>query len=244
MDWWTELLQQRAGSTAMGYDPLGVPQVDVGAAQTAQTVGGGSALNASEGSGLSMGAVVGIMQGVSGLAGSFEAIKNQRSALKIQQIQNRINKRFATANFERKMTGLFQSHRDLEEQSAQQHMQREVAYQQEAGRMKVMQAEVGMAGKSAKEAKGALTRSNFVAEQIQIANTKKAQRALAYEREGISDQRLAEELGFNMADANIAAQLRVPAWAQVGADSPGHVVDGLNTYYNFVRYSGTNQDVV
>ena len=121
-----------------------------------------------------MGAIMGTAQALSGLMGQFDAVKNQRSALKIKQIQNRISARFAKANFERKMTGLFQAHRDLEEQSMQQHTQREAAYQQKMGSMKVIQAERGMAGTSATETKDALTRSNLMAEQLQLANMEKS----------------------------------------------------------------------
>ena len=50
---------------------------------------------------------------------------------------------------ERQMTGLFQAHRDLEEQTVQAHAQRDTAYQQKMGSLRVMQAERGMAGTSA-----------------------------------------------------------------------------------------------
>jgi hypothetical protein len=196
------------------------------------------ALAPTEEGGMSMAEVAGSIQVLAGLAGQFEAIKNQRSALKIKQTQNRINARFAKANFERKMTGLFQAHRDLEEQSMQQHTQREAAYQQKMGSMKVIQAERGMAGTSASETKGALTRSNLMAEQVMLGNLKKSQRSLMYQREGIADQRLAEELGFDMSNANIAAQLQTPAWVQAMQGMPDLVIDGMNTYYNFVRDSG------
>ena len=204
------------------------------------------ALAPTEGGGMSMGtmgAIMGTAQALSGLMGQFEAVKNQRSALKIKQIQNRINARFAKANFERKMTGLFQAHRDLEEQSMQQHTQREAAYQQKMGSMKVIQAERGMAGTSATETKDALTRSNLMAEQIMLGNMKKAQRSLMYQREGIADQRLAEELGFDMSNANIASQLQTPAWAQLLAGAPNLMIDGFNTYYNFVKHTGGGDSV-
>lgn len=190
-----------------------------------------------------MGAIMGTAQALSGLMGQFDAVKNQRSALKIKQIQNRINARFAKANFERKMTGLFQAHRDLEEQSMQQHTQREAAYQQKMGSMKVIQAERGMAGTSATETKDALTRSNLLAEQVMLGNMKKAQRSLMYQREGIADQRLAEELGFDMSNANIASQMQTPAWAQILAGAPDLAIGGFNTYFNFVRNTGRGGDV-
>jgi len=190
-----------------------------------------------------MGAVMGTAQALSGLMGQFDAVKNQRSALKIKQIQNRINARFAKANFERKMTGLFQAHRDLEEQSMQQHTQRESAYQQKMGSMKVIQAERGMAGTSATETKDSLTRSNLLAEQVMLGNMKKAQRSLMYQREGIADQRLAEELGFDMSNANIASQMQTPAWAQLLAGAPDLAIGGFNTYFNFVRDTGRSDSV-
>ena len=190
-----------------------------------------------------MGKIMGTAQALSGLMGQFDAVKNQRSALKIKQIQNRINARFAKANFERKMTGLFQAHRDLEEQSMQQHTQREAAYQQKMGSMKVIQAETGAAGTSATETKDALTRSNLLAEQIQLGNMKKAQRSLMYQREGIADQRLAEELGFDMSNANIASQLQTPVWAQLLAGAPDLAIGGFNTYFNFVKNTGRSDSV-
>ena len=126
----------------------------------------------------SMGQMMGWMQALTGLAAGFEGAANQRSALKIQQIQNRINRRFAKAEFDRKMTGLFQAHRDLEEQSVQAHMQRQKAYQQKMGSLRVMQAERGMSGTSAAETANQLTRSNLAAEQILIKNMEKQQNNL------------------------------------------------------------------
>ena len=202
-----------------------------------------SATDAPKESGMSMGAKLGIMQAVSGLAGSFEQVKNQRSALKIRQIQNRINKRLAKAQFERQMTGLFQAHRDLEEQAVQAHAQRDAAYQQKMGSLRVMQAERGMAGTSAQEQANQLSRSNLIAEQIMIKNMEKQQRAMMYQREGIADQRLAQELGFDMQDANIRAQLQTPAWLQALQDAPDHLIGGYNTYFNFVRNNGRGMDV-
>ena len=190
-----------------------------------------------------MGAVLGTAQALSGLMGQFDAVKNQRTVLKIKQIQNRINARFAKANFERKMTGLFQAHSDLEEQSVQKHTQREVAYKQGMGSMEVIQAERGMAGTSATETRDDLTRSNLMADQVMLGNLKKAQRSLMYQREGIADQRLAEELGFDMSNANIAAQLATPAWLQAMQGMPDLAIDGFNTYYNFVRNTGRGGDI-
>ena len=199
--------------------------------------------SATKESGMSMGAKLGIMQAVSGLAGSFEQVKNQRSALKIRQIQNRINKRLAKAQFERQMTGLFQAHRDLEEQAVQAHAQRDAAYQQKMGSLRVMQAERGMAGTSASETANQLSRSNLIAEQIMIKNMEKQQRAMMYQREGIADQRLAQELGFDMQDANIRAQLQTPAWLQALQGAPDQIIGGYNTYFNFVRNNGRGMDV-
>jgi len=204
------------------------------------------ALAPTEGGGMSMGtmgAVMGVAQAYFGLMAQRDAVKRQRSELKIKQIQNRINARLAKANFERKMTGLFQAHSDLDEKSMQQHTKREVAYKQKMGSLKVIQAERGMAGTSATETKDALTRSNLMAEQIQLANLKKAQRSLMYQREGIADQRLAEELGFDMSNANIAAQLQIPARLQILAAAPDLLMGGLNTYYNFVKYTGGGDSV-
>ena len=190
-----------------------------------------------------MGAMMGIMQAASGLAGSFQDLANQRSALKIKQIQNRINKRLAKAQFERQMTGLFQAHRDLEEQAVQAHAQRDAAYQQKMGSLRVMQAERGMAGTSAQETANQLSRSNLIAEQIMIKNMEKQQRAMMYQREGIADQRLAQELGFNMQDANIRAQLQTPAWLQALQGAPDQVIGGFNTYFNFIKNTGRGMDV-
>ena len=190
-----------------------------------------------------MGAIMGTAQALSGLVGQFDASKNMRSALKIQQIQNNINARFAKSNFGRRMTALIQKGRDIEEQSMQQHTQREAAYQRQMGSMKVIQAERGMAGTSATETKDALTRSNLLAEHIQLNNLRKTQRSLMYEREGLYEQRLAEEAGFDMSNANIAAQLQTPTWAQILAGAPDLAIGGFNTYFNFVRDTGRNDSV-
>ena len=151
-----------------GYNPLfsradlGVmPELGIGSTPTPTPT---------EGGGMNMGAMMGLTQALTGLAGSFQDVANQRSALKIKQIQNRINKRFAKAQFERQMTGLFQAHRDLEEQAVQAHALRDAAYQQKMGRLKVMQAERNMAGTSAQEQAKQVFRSNLVAEQIMIKN--------------------------------------------------------------------------
>ena len=196
-----------------------------------------------EDSGMSMGAVMGMTQALTGLAGSFQDAANQRSALKIRQIQNRINKRFAKARFEREMTGLFQAHRDLEEQAIQAHAQRDAAYQQKMGSLKVIQAERGMAGTSASETANQLNRSNSIAEQIMIKNMHNQQRTLMYQRQGIADQRVAQELGFDMQDANIVAQLQTPAWLQALQGAPDQIIGGYNTYFNFVRNNGRGMDV-
>ena len=224
-----------------GYNPLfsradlGVmPELGIGSTPTPTPT---------EGGGMSMGAMMGLTQALTGLAGSFQDVANQRSALKIKQIQNRINKRFAKAQFERQMTGLFQAHRDLEEQAVQAHAQRDAAYQQKMGSLRVMQAERGMAGTSAEEQANQLSRSNLVAEQIMIKNMEKQQRAMMYQREGLADQRLAQELGFDMQDANIRAQLQTPAWLQGLMTAPDHAIGGFNTYFNFVRNNGRGMDV-
>ena len=190
-----------------------------------------------------MGATMGLLQGLTGLAGSYQAVQNQRSALRIQQVQNRINRRFAKANFERQMTGLFQAHRDLEEQSVQAHRQRQADYLQKMGNLRVMQAERGMSGTSAAETANTLTRSNLAAEQILIKNMEKRQRAMMYQREGLADQRLAQELGFDMSDANTAAQLQTPVWAQFALQAPNQIIGGYNTYFNFVRNTGRSTGV-
>ena len=224
-----------------GYNPLfsradlGVmPELGIGSTPTPTPT---------EGGGMSMGAMMGLTQALTGLAGSFQDVANQRSALKIKQIQNRINKRFAKAQFERQMTGLFQAHRDLEEQAVQAHAQREAAYQQKVGKLKVMQAERNMAGTSAQEQAKQVFRSNSIAEQIMIKNMEKQQRAMMYQREGIADQRLAQELGFDMQDANIRAQLQTPAWLQGLMTAPDHAIGGFNTYFNFVRNNGRGMNV-
>tara|TARA_R100000664_G_scaffold33580_1_gene51114 strand:+ start:121 stop:738 length:618 start_codon:yes stop_codon:yes gene_type:complete len=192
----------------------------------------------------SMGQIMGWMQALTGLAAGFEGAANQRSALKIQQIQNRINRRFAKAEFDRKMTSLFQAHRDLEEQSVQAHAQRQKAYQQQMGSLRVMQAERGMSGTSAAETANQLTRSNLAAEQIMIKNMEKQQRAMMYQREGIADARLAQELGFDMSDANLRSQLQNPVWGQLMAQSGQYALDGLNTYYSFVKDTGRSDDAI
>ena len=194
-------------------------------------------------SGMSMGAVMGMTQALTGLAGSFQDAANVRSGLKIKQIEGRINRRFAKARFEREMTGLFQAHRDLEEQAVQAHAQREAAYQQKLGKLKVMQAERKMAGTSTQEQASQLNRSNSIAEQIMIKNMHNQQRTLMYQRQGIADQRVAQELGFDMQDANIVAQLQTPAWLQVLQDAPDQFINGYNTYHNFIRNTGRGMDV-
>ena len=224
-----------------GYNPLfsradlGVmPELGIGSTPTPTPT---------EGGGMSMGAMMGLTQALTGLAGSFQDVANQRSALKIKQIQNRINKRFAKAQFERQMTGLFQAHRDLEEQAVQAHAQRDAAYQQKMGSLRVMQAERGMAGTSAEEQANQLSRSNLVAEQIMIKNMENQQRAMMYQREGLADQRLAQELGFDMQDANMRAQLQTPAWLQGLMAAPDHLIGGYNTYFNFVKNDGRRGSV-
>lgn len=226
-----------------GYNPVAMT-ADLGV--TEQSILNSNIPSSSTDDGMSMetmGAIMGTAQALSGLMGQHQAYKAQKQALKLKQAQNKINARFAKANFERKMTGLFQAHRDLEEQSMQQHTQREAAYQQKMGSMKVIQAERGMAGTSATETKDALTRSNLLAEQVMLGNMKKAQRSLMYQREGIADQRLAEVLGFDMSNANIAAQLQIPAWAQTLAGAPDLMIGGMNTYYNFVKNTGRSDSV-
>ena len=227
---------------ANGFNPLG-GNYGYSTLFEASQAGADITAPTAESGGMSMGAMMGIMQAVSGLAGSFEQVKNQRSALKIRQIQNRINKRLAKAQFERQMTGLFQAHRDLEEQAVQAHAQRDAAYQQKMGSLRVMQAERGMAGTSASETANQLSRSNLIAEQIMIKNMEKQQRAMMYQREGIADQRLAQELGFDMQDANIRAQLQTPSWLQALQGAPDQIIGGYNTYFNFVRNNGRGMDV-
>ena len=196
-----------------------------------------------EESGMSMGAMMGLTQALTGIAGSYQDAANVRSGLKIKQIEGRINRRFAKARFEREMTGLFQAHRDLEEQAVQAHAQREAAYQQKLGKLKVMQAERNMAGTSAQEQAKQVFRSNLFAEQIMIKNMEKEQRAKMYQREVIADQRAAEVLGLDMQDANIAAQLQTPAWLQALQGAPDHLIGGYNTYFNFVKNDGRRGSV-
>ena len=190
-----------------------------------------------------MGAIMGATQAVAGLAGQHQAYKAQKRALKLKQSEMRINKIFAKGAFDRKMTSLFQAHKDLDEQSMQQHNQREAAYKQKMGSLKVMQAERGMEGTSAGETREALTRSNLMAETVMLGNLKKAQRSLMYQREGIADQRVAQELGFDMANANIQSQLSMPSWAQMLMDVPDLAIGGMNTYFNFVRNSGRGGEI-
>ena len=185
-----------------------------------------------------MGAVVGAAQAAAALGGQHQAYKAQKRALKLKQSEIRIRKIFAKGNFDRKMTGLFQAHKDLDEQSMQQHSQREAAYQQQMGHLKVMQAERKMEGTSAGETRRNLTASNLMAETIMLGNMKKAQRALMYQREGIADERVAQELGFDMANANIQSQLSMPSWGMALMDAPDLAIGGMNTYWNFVKYSG------
>ena len=190
-----------------------------------------------------MGAIAGVAQAALGLAGSFQAVRAQKQALKLKQSEIRIRKIFAKGNFDRKMTGLFQAHKDLDEQSMQQHSQREAAYQQQMGHLKVMQAERGMGGTSAGETRTALTRSNLMAETVMLSNMKKAQRALMYQREGIADERVAQELGFDMANANIQSQLSMPSWGMALMDAPDLAIGGMNTYWNFVKNSGRGGEI-
>ena len=185
-----------------------------------------------------MGAVMGAMQALTGLGGQHQAYKAQKRALKLKQSEIKINKIFAKGAFDRKMTGLFQAHKDLDEQSMQQHMQRESSYKQQMGHLKVMQAERKMEGTSAGETRRNLTASNLMAETIMLGNMKKAQRALMYQREGIADERVAQELGFDMANANIQSQLSMPSWGMALMDAPDLAIGGMNTYWNFVKYSG------
>lgn len=227
--------------SAPDFDPLLDQSIDTSGGYSTPTMG----LEAPD-DGMSnetMGAIMGTAQALSGLTGQFDAVENQKSALKIKKLQNRINARFAKANFGRRMTSLLQKHRDIEEQSMQQHTQRESAYQQKMGSMKVIQAERGMAGTSATETKDALTRSNLLAEHIQLNNLRKTQRSLMYEREGLYEQRLAEEAGFDMSNANIAAQLQTPTWAQILAGAPDLAIGGFNTYFNFVKNTGRSDSV-
>ena len=111
------------------------------------------------------------------------------------------------------------------------------------GSLKVIQAERGMAGTSASETANQLNRSNSIAEQIMIKNMQKQQRTLMYQREGIADQRVAQELNFDMQDANIAAQLQTPAWLQALQGAPDHLIGGYNTYFNFVKNDGRRGSV-
>ena len=227
---------------ANGFNPLG-GNYGYSTLFEASQAGADITAPTAESGGMSMGAMMGWMQALTGLAASFEQAANVRANLKIKQIQNRINRRFAKAEFNRKMTGLFQAHRDLEEQSVQAHMQRQKAYQQKMGSLRVMQAERGMAGTSASETVNQLTRSNLAAEQILIKNMEKQQRALMYQREGIADARLAQELGFDMQDANIRGQLQSPIWAQLIMQSGQHALSGFNTYFDFVKTSGRSDKV-
>ena len=190
-----------------------------------------------------MGAIMGATQAVAGVFAQHQAYKAQKQALKLKQSEMRINKIFAKGAFDRKMTSLFQAHKDLDEQSMQQHNQREAAYKQKMGSLKVMQAERGMEGTSAGETREALTRSNLVAETVMLSNLKKAQRSLMYQREGIADERVAQELGFDMANANIQSQLSMPSWAQTLMDVPDLAIGGMNTYFNFVRNSGRGGEI-
>tara|TARA_R110000824_G_scaffold101924_4_gene241987 strand:+ start:338 stop:1117 length:780 start_codon:yes stop_codon:yes gene_type:complete len=248
------------GAQGMDFGPgigeLGFGQLDASPPPTAM-----DAPTAPTDDGMSnqtIGAVMGTVQALSGLAGAFGAYTNQkhaakmgRSALRIKKSQTRINKMLAKSDFDRKMIGLFQSQRDMEEQTAQQHQARDSAYQKSLGSLRVMQAESGMEGTSAAEATAALTRSNLVAEQIMIGNMKKAERSLMYQREGLADQRFAreasaefQEMGFDMQDANLRAQIQTPAWAQVGMQAPSLLIGGWNTYFSFVSNSGRSQDVI
>ena len=190
-----------------------------------------------------MGAIMGATQAVAGVFAQHQAYQAQKQALKLKQSEMRINKIFAKGAFDRKMTSLFQAHKDLDEQSMQQHNQREAAYKQKMGSLKVMQAERGMEGTSAGETREALTRSNLMAETVMLGNLKKAQRSLMYQREGIADQRVAQELGFDMANANIQSQLSMPSWVAALADAPDLAIGGMNTYFNFVRNSGRSGQI-
>ena len=190
-----------------------------------------------------MGAIMGATQAVAGVFAQHQAYKAQKQALKLKQSEIRINKIFAKGAFNRKMTALFQAHKDLDEQSMQQHNQREAAYKQKMGSLKVMQAERGMEGTSAGETREALTRSNLLAEHYQLSNLRKTQRSLMYEREGIADARVAQELGFDMANANIQSQLSMPSWAQTLMDVPDLAIGGMNTYWNFVKNSGRGGEI-
>lgn len=185
-----------------------------------------------------MGAMMGAAQAVTGVLGQHQAYKAQKRALKLKQSEIKINKIFAKGAFDRKMTGLFQAHKDLDEQSMQQHNKRESVYKQRLGSIKVMQAERGMGGTSAGETRDALTRSNLMAETVMLSNLKKAQRALMYQREGMADERVAQELGFDMANANIQSQLSMPSWGMALMDAPDLAIGGMNTYWNFIKNQG------
>lgn len=241
----TEILKNLGGNVLFSGDKSNL--FSEGSSTLNQARAAGADVDApKENSGLSMdtmGKLFGGFQALSGLAAASQAASSQRSALKIQQSQNNINRILAKGEFDRKMTGLFQAHRDLEEQSMQQHQQRQRDYQQKMGSLKVMQAERGMSGTSAAETANQLTRSNLAAEQIMIKNMEKQERAMMYQREGLSDARLAQELGFDMQDANIRAQLQTPAWTQVMGAVPDLAIQGYNTYFNFVKDSGRSDNV-
>ena len=64
-----------------------------------------------------------------------------------------------------------------------------------------------------------------------------------YEREGAADARVAQELGFDMANANIQSQLSMPSWVAALADAPDLAIGGMNTYFNFVRNSGRSGQI-
>ena len=215
------------GAPAPGIGDLGLGQLDAPKKEADDGM-----------SNQTMGAIMGATQAVAGVFGQHQAYKAQKRALKLQESNIRINKIFAKGAFDRKMTGLFTAHNDLEEQSMQQHNKRESAYKQKMGSLKVMQAERGMSGTSAGETRDALTRSNLVAETVMLGNMKKAQRALMYQREGISDARVAQELGFDMANSNIQSQLAMPAWAMTLMDTPDIAIGGMNTYWNFIKDDG------
>ena len=222
--------------SAPDFDPLLDQSIDTSGGYSTPTMG----LEAPK-DGMSnetMGAIMGVTQAVSGVAAQHQAYKSQKRALKLQESNMRINKIFAKGAFDRKMTGLFTAQNDLDEQSMQQHNKRESAYKQRIGSLKVMQAERGMAGTSAGETRDALTRSNLVAETIMLGNMKKAQRSLMYQREGAADARVAQELGFDMANSNIQSQLSMPSWAMTLMDTPDMAIGGMNTYWNFIKNSG------
>ena len=232
MDWWTELLQQRLGST--GSNPLGVPKVDVGAAKLTQSGTGGTGGTALQKTTGDIGTAAAVMAGAQALAGLgnlYYGGKTRRAQMRIKQAEQGINKALAQDAFERKMTGYFQAHSDLREQATQQMMEEQKVYRAKQAQLQVMQSERGMEGQSRSDTHQALTASHYAYQQITLGNLEKAERRMMYEREAILDQRFAQEAGFAI---NAAQDDEVSPFTEMLGGSLDVGLGALDTYLRFM----------